>query len=255
MATWVTTFLIPQDREPVYNLSHYRKQFERLLETGVPIVLFLDKKIEWKFNHPNLKVYPVSLEDTWIHSAVPDDAVVTTIRVEKDTLGYMKIQHTKVEWLHRAKLMNPFKTEWFGWIDMGIQRVLTDAGFERLRTLVLPTIPRLVTPGCWAWVDNNVWKGIHWRFCGGLLLIHGSFTESFFETHKATVLRELPKFTWEVNIWALMEWDGYSFGWTHAPEHNDSMVPSNYDDFEWGNFRGYDESIRQLNYRIQGHKR
>jgi hypothetical protein len=158
----------------------------------------------------------------------------------------MKIQHTKAEWLMHARNMNVYATDWYAWIDFGIVRVLDQPAIDRLYSMMPPLEPRIITPGCWAWIldDGNVWKGVHWRFCGGFILMHKNFVEPFWEQYKATVLRELPKFTWEVNIWALMESDGLNFGWTPCCEHSPEIIPRSYAESPWANIRGYLASIQ-----------
>ena len=246
--TYVTTFLIPPDRPVIGSLDHYRTQFEKIANTGIPIVLFLDDTItHWTFPE-NVHVVKASLEDTWIDSIAPASCTyeITHVRAPKDTFGYMKIQHTKAEWLMRARNMNVYATDWYAWIDFGIVRVLDQPAIDRLYSMMPPLEPRIITPGCWAWIldDANVWKGVHWRFCGGFILMHKNFVEPFWEQYKATVLRELPKFTWEVNIWALMESDGLNFGWTPCCEHSPEIIPRSYAESPWANIRGYLASIQ-----------
>lgn len=246
--TFVTTFLLPPDRPVIGSLDKYRAQFETIAQTGIPIVLFLDSTItEWTFPE-NVHVVKVSLADTWIDSVAPASGTydITSVRTPKDTLGYMKIQHTKAEWLVRARAMNVYATIWYAWIDFGIVRVLDAPAIDRLKTMKPPLEERIVTPGCWAWIldDTNVWKGVHWRFCGGFILMHKNLIEPFWEQYKATILRELPRFTWEVNIWALMESDGLNFGWTPCCEHSPEIIPRSYAESPWANIRGYLASIQ-----------
>ncbi len=65
---------------------------------------------------------------------------------------------------------------------------------------------------------------VNWRFAGGFLFIHRTMTDLFFAESWKTIQKILPKATWEVNIWALMELDGFPFEWFYAP-HDDTMIP------------------------------
>ena len=240
--TYVSAFFLPTDRPPHPPADVYRAQFDRLVDSGISILLFLDSRVDWTFPS-NVHVLRVSFEDTWIHRVTQDVALaVTSARVEKDTLGYMKIQHSKVEWLRRAGDLNPYKTEWFAWVDFGLSKLLDEATLKRLRRLPVPDTPRLVTPGPWGWIGCNVWVDIQWRFCGGFLMIHASKIPGFWKAYTKTVLETMPAFTWEVNLWALMEWGGYDFGWVKG-NHNSTIIPTNYDPCRGASIRGYLNSI------------
>jgi glycosyl transferase, family 25 len=240
--TYVSAFFLPADRPPTQPPEVYRGQFDRLVESGVSVVLFLDSNLDWTFPS-NVHVVRIAFEDTWIHRVTEGVPIeLTDLRAPKDTLGYMNIQHSKTEWLRRAYELNPYGTQWFAWIDFGIARLLDANTVNRLRRLPVPETPRLVTPGCWGWIDCTVWNEVQWRFCGGFLMIHGDKIPGFWEAYTKTVLETLPKFTWEVNIWMLMEWDGYDFGWVRG-NHDNTVIPTNYDLCPWGNVRGYANSI------------
>jgi glycosyl transferase family 25 len=240
--TYVSAFFLPADRPPTQLPETYLEQFMVLVDSGISILLFLDSRVDWTFPE-NVHVLRVSFEDTWIHRVTQDVALaVTSARVEKDTIGYMKIQHSKVEWLRRAYELNPYNTKWFAWVDFGLAKLFDDATLKRIRRLPVPDTPRLVTPGSWAWIDCNVWKEVQWRFCGGFLMIHVDKIPGFWEAYTKTVLATLPKFTWEVNLWALMEWEGFDFGWVRG-YHDVTVIPTTYDPCPWANIRGYNNSI------------
>lgn len=240
--TYVSAFFLPDDRPPTQLPETYLEQFKILVDSGISLVLFLDSGLTWTFPE-NVHVIRVSFEDTWIHKATRDAMLeITALRAEKDTAGYMKIQHSKMEWLRQAYDLNVYHTDWFAWIDFGLGRLLDEPTLNRLRRLPVPETPRLVTPGSWAWIDCNVWVDVQWRFCGGFLMIHATKIPGFWSAYTRIVTDTLPKFTWEVNIWALMEWEGYDFGWVSG-YHNSTIIPTNYRPCPWANIRGYLNSI------------
>ena len=236
--TYVSAFFLPADRPPTPTAEVYRSQFDRLVEAGLSVVLYLDSRLDWTFP-ANVHVIRIGFEETWIHKVTHKlDLEITPLRASKDTAGYMKIQHSKIEWLRRAGEFNPYGTKWFAWVDFGLAKLIDDATLKRLRRLPVPDTPRLVTPGVWPWIDHNVWNEVQWRFCGSFLMIHVDMIPALWEAYAKTVLMTLPKFTWEVNLWALMEWDGFDFGWV-VGNHDTRIIPTTYDQCPWANIRGY----------------
>jgi hypothetical protein len=221
MITFVSAFFLTA--VPKRELDTYKADFEKMAATGIPIVLFLDEQLDWVFSE-NVRVTRTRFSDTWIHHTVPDDAILPEERAHYDTLPYMKIQHSKTEWMVRAIEANPFQTEWFAWVDFALPHVFWDPEtVRRLPTLKPPSHPCLVTPGIWPYSLEGVWDRVQWRFAGGFLLGHASMFQLLDIRLKDLVRRVLPKFSWEVNYWAMLERDGIPFGWFQA-NHNDSMI-------------------------------
>jgi hypothetical protein len=220
--TIVTSFLRRENAK--HSVEDYKNHFEQLVAIGVPIVLFLDRRYDWTFP-PHVHVIPVSLEDTWVASVVPKDAVLPLRRSLVDTRDYMLIITAKTEFVARAAHLNPFGTEWFAWVDFGIAHVFKDpvSTFARLSTLQVPRTPCIRTAGIWdqLWVPHDQ---VCWRFAGGFFLCHQSLAVPFDQAVRQSVLQRLPAFTWEVNTWADVEQKGMDLGWFPA-NHDDSIVP------------------------------
>lgn len=223
MLTYVTAFLLrPESKHPV---EEYKAHFERLAATGVSIVLFLDRQVSWTFPE-NVHVLPVSLEETWVAQNVPECVELPSIRSASDTREYLMIQNSKTEFLWRASELNPWKTEWFAWIDFGICHVFREPErtLERIRSLVPPECPCIRTAGIWEGSYPDFFNRVCWRYAGGFFLIHQSRIEKFHEAVQTSILRILPQFTWEVNVWADVELRGVELGWYRA-DHNDTIIP------------------------------
>lgn len=225
MITVVTAFLCGDAPKHTYEV--YLSQFQRLADTGVPIVLFLDDRTGWSSFPENVKVYHTRLADTWVGQTIPDDVHLPALRNPSDTREYMMIQNTKPEFVFRASQINPWKTEWFAWIDFGIGHVFKDPDttFERIRTMVPPNVPCLRTAGIWSPSIRGGLDAIWWRFAGGFFLAHASKLPELHDTVKRVIQTNLPKFAWEVNIWGLVEREGVDFGW-FLSDHNDTIIPA-----------------------------
>lgn len=224
MITFVSAFLCGQN--PKRSYEAYKQHFESLVATDLSFVLFLDRRLDWTFPS-NVTVYPVSLDETWVYAHVSPDSTLPTVRNKVDSLEYMLIQNTKLEWLARAIEHNPYQTDWFAWIDFGITHVFSNPYWtlQRLQTLRPPESPGLRTAGIWKSPTRDVWTAVCWRFAGGFLMGHKDALRNLVERFQSLVLREQPKFTWEVNLWALLETEGVDFGWFPS-DHNDSIIPS-----------------------------
>jgi hypothetical protein len=222
MITYVTAFF--QGKRMKRSIEEYKQEFDKLVATGIKLVLFLDSDVHWIFPD-NVHVYPASLEDTWVYQTIQSPFILPTPRGEHDSLEYLQIQNSKVEWLYRATLYNPWKTEWFAWIDFGITHVFKkpEETLERLKQLQPPTTACIRTAGIWS--HRGGYEGaVCWRFAGGFLLLHHAYAKSFMERCHSILLRKKPYFSWEVNVWAELESEGVQLGW-YASDHNDSIIP------------------------------
>jgi hypothetical protein len=223
MITYVTAFLLrPDSKHPV---EEYKAHFDRLVATEIPMVLFLDRQLSWTFP-ANVVVIPVSLEETWVGQHVPESVELPRVRSPTDTREYLMIQNSKTEFVWRASELNPWKTEWFAWIDFGICHVFRqpEITLERLRTLAPPSNPCIRTAGIWHWSPQDCFYQVCWRFAGGFFLLHQTRIQEFHEASQASIQRSLPRLTWEVNVWADVERQGLDLGWFLA-DHNDTIIP------------------------------
>lgn len=223
MITFVTSFL----HIDAVHRSHdeYKRFFDSIAESGIQIVLFLDKKSDWTFP-ANVCVYKVSIEDTWVGKNIPDESVLPdTLSITKDTCRYMKAINTKPEWLYRASRENPFQTEWFAWIDFGLAHVFKNPveTISRLRDMYPPTVPCIKMAGICPKSDISP-RTVHWRFAGGFFMGHTSTLEALHMAAIAKLASIQPVITWEVNVWAMLEADGFDMGW-FLSDHNDTIIP------------------------------
>jgi len=221
MITYVTAFF--PSKVPKRPLETYKLDFEKLVETGISIVLFLDEQLDWKFPK-NVHVVSTRFSDTWIDKTVSEDVELPAHRSKFDTVEYLKIQHSKTEWVVRAIETNVFHTDWFAWIDFALPHVFrSNDPLDVLANLYPPSTPQMFTAGIWPYSIDNLWDHVQWRFAGGFFLGHKDRLIVLHERLKELVVRTLPKFAWEVNYWAKLEKEGFEFGWFQA-DHNDSMI-------------------------------
>lgn len=226
MISFVTSFLHIDavHRSP----EEYKCFFDSIAETGIQIILFLDKRSDWTFPE-NVRVYKVSIEDTWVGKNIPNESILPdNISIVKDTCQYMKVMNTKTEWLYRASCENPFQSEWFAWIDFGLAHVFRSPveTIQRLRDLQPPAVPCIQTCGIWPKLEVSP-RVLNWRFAGGFLIAHISHIERLHNAVLTKLASIQPAITWEVNTWGMLEADGFDMGWFQG-SHDDTIIPHCY---------------------------
>ena len=232
--TFVSAFILQRTGHAKHTLNEYWRHFETLAASGLPIVLCLDPSLrvageDWCRRFPNVRVLAYrELADTAIYRAISGQPVqLPSHRGERDSLEYMMIGNSKLEWLQRAARLNPFATTHFAWIDFGVAHILSrpEATLAALKNFV-PRYP-LIAPGCYRrdpYSDEQLWSQICWHYCGGLLVCDGAIAEYLNDEFLHCVSVEHPRFSWEVNFWTLLELKyGVQFSWYQA-EFDDTLL-------------------------------
>jgi len=80
---------------------------------------------------------------------------------------------------------------------------------NKLREVEKQFFTKITAPSCWSFGRTMSVDQIHWRFCGGLIIVPSELINEFYN-HSTGVLRDfctMPqyKLTWETNIWSLVE--------------------------------------------------
>lgn len=188
-----------------------------------------------------LKVIPVNLKDTWTYRQTEPYFSTGQLQlpisrtVDHDTKNFLITQNSKIEWIKRGMDTDRDLGEsytHYGWIDFGIVHVFRDKveSFRLLEELCTrPLIPTcLILPGCMDHILREcVLHQVIWRFCGGVVIGDRDSLYQFhhlFEYWYPCLLRQTKTLTWEVNLWAWIEYvSGKRFDWFLA-DHNDSIV-------------------------------
>lgn len=177
--------------------------FQHLVDTGVPILLFLDTAFVGKTFPSNVRVVPTTLDTTQI----PEDVQLPTNRnVNKDTREYFCIQLQKLAYLTEARKYT--EDEFLAWIDFGAFHMFRDKSQckQWIQDIASSDFPKdkILSPGCWP-PGMYDWNNVCWRFCGTFLLGHRDLFPIALENQTTLVEQQLPNLTWEVNYWAQME--------------------------------------------------
>lgn len=202
--------------------GNYLPEFKKLADTGVPILLFLDPDVPIPELPPTVRVLRRPLP-----SILPPgvEVILPTRRNEpKDTVAFLSLILCKL-WCMTEALAETDASH-IAWIDVRIFHVIrhTEIAQTKLRALssrMFLGLTKLLSPGCWEGpLTIDPFESICWRFCGGFVLGPREAVIPAYERQMELVRANLPRLTWEVNYWAMME---DHFEWYKA-DHNDSIL-------------------------------
>ena len=244
--TFVTCFVNIYENEPYQhkNAQWRIEQFEHIASTGVQICVYGDETttpflLESIQKFPNVKFLTMDIpyKETEIYKAClnPDLTLPERRFHEKDTVEYMGLMNTKIEFVNDAIQKNPFQSRIFAWMDFSMSYIFNNKE-ESLKYLKELTEKNWVesfmaVPGCWQPIPPNncgaIINNIHWRFCGTFFIGDIDSMLEFikiYREHFPLFLEEQKKLVWEVNIWAWLE---ANTEWKHQwydSDHNDRII-------------------------------
>jgi hypothetical protein len=224
--TFVTALFLPSG--PMFKtVSKYFEMFAHLAGTGVPIILYMDGRLrdrgdELCAKYPNIQrcVY-TTLDTSW----APKDALLPMNRnLEKDTVDYMCIQLAKLRVMAEVASSGDVLTGHIAWIDFGIYHMMKNHDvcnnlLQRIATANFPT-DRILSPGCHRGGYHDLFDHICWWHCGSLLLGEKSLFPAAYARQTTLVQANLPRLTWEVNYWVMMD-DAFMM---YPADHNELLV-------------------------------
>ena len=244
--TYVTCFINIYEKEPFENKTYdWRlQQFESIAKTGVNICIYgckittplLTPLIE---KYPNVKmlIMETPYKETPIYKLynTPGLTYPQFRNDGKDTMEYMGLMHSKIEFVYDAIQKNPWNSKIFAWMDFSIAYIFNNKEKTLVNFAELDNKKYIdsfmAVPGCWAKIPPNncdaILQNIHWRFCGtffigdkeSLLRFHQLYRE-----HYPRFIQEQNKMVWEVNVWAWLEANtDWNPEW-YLSDHNDLII-------------------------------
>lgn len=225
MLTYITAFI---DNSKLKTVDMYLESFEKMAQSGVPILLYFDEKYKnTEYDHRILTTYPnVQIpEYITIYKLTQEPVLLPNSRnKEKDTEDYLFIQLMKMK-----LLVNSLKytdTKYLGWIDFGIFSIFKDItrAQEKLKYLYDCEFKtdKIIIAGCYGYAEPiyNIIHIIHWYFCGGFLIGHRDLFKHAYEIQTNLVKINLPYITWEINYWYLMR----DLFYKYDSDHDDTIL-------------------------------
>jgi hypothetical protein len=182
---FVSSFInVYNDRKELKSVDFCFKQFEKLAESGIDIVLFVSHDIESILipileKYPNIRIHRVlKLEDTWTWSVFNRKEYNLPVNrfPPKDKKEYFSLINCKIEFLN--EIINDTQyNEYTGfvWIDFSIFHVIKniEVAQKNLQLLSIKPINSLIIPGCWEspyLKYEQITNSVYWRFCGGIIV-------------------------------------------------------------------------------------
>jgi len=211
----------------------YLYNFYDLGISGIPIILFTDPSLVYKFKifPPTLQVIGIPLELFELYSLGSNYTGELPIHrsPNKDTKEYMSLMNTKIEFILRASELIDDDT--FIWIDFGILKIVKNKQIflQKLHDVNRGTFDKLMIPGCWGPNHPFQTDSVSWRFCGGFFVIPRKHIQPFFK-HSKNVLNDfctlsIYKLTWETNVWQIVEmFAAQDWLQWYSADHNDSIL-------------------------------
>ena len=246
MTTFITAYLKVYDEE--YDMSrtfeNRLKHFAHLLELGINICIFIEPELENKFNELELKynnlkvVQTIKIPELELYKIGVNNSQLCNLPVNrnklKDTKNYMFLMLAKLEFIKKTIDLNPYNSDYFGWIDFSLLYVFKDMNntLSKIKKISNTKFKQefIYIPGCWNYKINNInylKNNIVWRFCGGFLIGDKKSLINFYNMSNDNFLKflnETQTLVWEVNYWAWLEFVGLISPTWYLADHNDTIV-------------------------------
>lgn len=239
--TFVTAFLdLGEDRSKDKSVERCCKFFSRLADTGITLHVFLSKNYQQIYEtivgpRDNVTLEFIELQELEAYQDVNTiEYGMPEVRTHyHDTKNFLILINSKIELVHRVMRSGSGSSEpssQYAWIDFSIYHVFKDVDTtgRYIKMLGSSTLKNgLYIPGCWERSENGPsFSSVCWRFCGGFFIGDTASIEKFYVSHRSLfkTLVSLKGLSWEVNLWAWLEYIGHlSCIWVKA-DHNDSIV-------------------------------
>ena len=151
--------------------------------------------------------------------------------ISKDTSEYMLLMSNKTFFTKLAIESNPFNTDQFLWVDIGIFHMFDN--LEKTKPLFKSDyrfeLGKVRAPGIWKYeysTNFDLFQQVNWLFAGS---IFGGYSEDLLEFHEACFNQfdenlSLSKITWEVNLWAQVYAKNPEKFELYSSDHNSSII-------------------------------
>lgn len=213
----------------------YLDQFKKLLKMNFQVILFLDSKLKvWENEfkeYNNLKYYFIDWNNLPIVDFLGENInkleLPNNRNLEKDTKEFLILMNSKPYFLAKAKEYTTSDT--LVWIDFGILKITNDLDHFKRNFSQLKKYNKILIPGGIfsknILDENKLMEGIFWRFLGGIIICPRELVDDFCIKTFMEVLKLLNKnkITWEVNIWANIEYENPDMIHYYRADHNKSM--------------------------------
>ncbi len=226
--TYVSSFINVNNITKDIFEKEYLNYFLKLVKCKINIILYLDENmieignIIDKFE--NVKIVYVNKDELWIKDI--NKRLPLSRNTTKDNEWYIKLMNYKIFFMEDALKRDYYNSEYYAWIDFRIFHIfkndeLINNKFKLIEENKLDK--GVYFPGNWEKKEYIV-ESINWRFLGGFFLLNIDNLNKLIKESYSILKSDIHLLTWEVNIWALIEfYDLFNFGWYKA-DHNETIL-------------------------------
>ena len=213
--------------------KNYFYYFEKLAETGISILLFLDTQYKDYGNMITKKYSNISIirylgkEELHINKIKLSNILPKNRNQKKDTEDYIKLMNNKIYFIQEAmNYYDNLEVNYFSWIDFRIFHIFPISNTINNKFNEILNTCYYSKSSYFAGANPNVQyllDDINWRFLGGFFIINKEEINNL--VCKTTeILENISVLTWEVNIWAILEYKKlFDFGWYKA-DHDETIL-------------------------------
>ena len=196
----------------------------RLMALHRPVVAFLDD-----VDAPEgVIALPASIERCWLWERATS-AALPAGNPQKDTAGYLTVQHQKTAWL--ADAVDRTDADVLVWIDFGVLhngRITEGLIVDFLTRVPRVSRDRITLPSIWplaAPVDIR-YDVPNWFVAGAIAIVPRHLAAWWHHLVQAAARQQLEasgRLTWEVNTWAAVARQHPSLFETYPADHNETL--------------------------------
>lgn len=226
--------MTPAWSESWLDINFRLNNLKKLIDSNIPLIIFAEPGIipnDWLMP-TSVTIIPFSLAGISTYNEILNKApqLPNSVNGPKDRLTYFALMNSKLDFIAKASVMYP-NIDTFCWIDCGIFKFVKniDIAYDRLGKFNEIEVPTafLSPTGLWPMFTNNdrVIDHVWWRFLGSLFFVKAE-TLPQFKLLCDQLLHDIlnsGKVTWEVNIWAMLEFQMPQLFTTYQADHNDSI--------------------------------
>lgn len=212
----------------------YFENFQKLINTNFEILLYLDSKLESKIDnlkkYSNLKVILLDWNDLYLIKTLSKEKI-NSLEIPsnnpKDNVNYLLLMNSKSYIMKLA--LDQCSHDTLIWLDFAGLKLTNDLEHFKNNFSKLKKYDKILIPGGFKnrelLVDYNLFKQVCWRFLGTIAIFPRNLIEKFNDEQNIELkkLLDFGKITWEVNIWANIEYNNPDLIQYFRADHNKTM--------------------------------
>lgn len=195
------------------SLTTRLKNLQWLIETDIPLLLFVDPALAEHVSHvpANVQVILLPLDQLPTYKKIMNQTLTLPVNrnIKKDRQEYFALMNSKLDFIRIAGNISPADN--YIWIDCAIFKLYEhkDQAQALLRMWnQMPESDTIISPAGWQPVHQSlITDSPNWRFLGSIMSIPERQFDKFLECCQNVLNDHMQQncVTWEINYWAQVE--------------------------------------------------